>query len=128
MSPGEAMSRKTAVFWRLSCIGASLCILSFGCDSGQSLSNYDHVKEGMTESEVDALLGKGETESDFSVNIPSKSISVPIGGKITTPEVQSSARSKRWKSGKKVVKISFQDGKVVSKTMMDESNSATSDQ
>jgi hypothetical protein len=113
------MSRKTAVVWRSFCIGVCLGLISVGCGSGAGLSNYEKVKEGMTESEVEALLGPGELQTDFNLDVPSKSISLPIGN-ITTPEVKSSTRLKKWKSGTKVVKITFQDGKVITKAMADE--------
>jgi hypothetical protein len=114
------MSRKTAALWRSFQIGACLCLIAIGCGPGAGLSNYEKVKNGMTESEVDALLGKGELQSGFSIDVPSKSISIPIGGDITTPAFKSSARLKKWNSGTKVVKIGFQDGKVITKSMSDE--------
>jgi hypothetical protein len=114
------MSQKPAVLRRSFYIGACLCLISIGCGPGAGLSNYEKVKDGMTESEVDALLGKGELQSEFSIDVPSKSISIPIGGNITTPAFKSSDRSKKWKSGTKVVKVGFSDGKVITKSISDE--------
>ena len=38
---------------------AAVCVLLFGCGHKISMSNYEKVKSGMTESEVEAILGKG---------------------------------------------------------------------
>lgn len=114
------MARSLGLILPCLLMSACLCLSATGCGSGPN--NFDKVKEGMTESEVDALLGKGETQADVSLDVPSKSITLPIGGSVVTPALNSSSRVKKWKSGSKVVSVAFQDAKVVSKATTDEKN------
>jgi hypothetical protein len=113
------MSPKADLVFRTFLFGVLLSAISIGCGSGKGLNNYEKVKNGMTEAEIDALLGPGEVQSDLNVDVESKSISIPIVGNVSTPELKTSARVKKWKSATKVVTISFQDGKAVSKTIAD---------
>lgn len=112
------MPAKAAQFWRILLLSVFLTAISIGCGSA-NLNNYEKVKDGMTESEVDALLGHGDIQSDVNVDVPSKSINIPMAGNIATPSLKTSARIKKWESAAKTVTVSFQDGKVVSKTMTD---------
>jgi hypothetical protein len=112
------MPTKADSIWRILLLSVFLSAISIGCGSG-NLNNYEKVKDGMTESEVDALLGHGEVQSDVNVDVPSKSISIPIAGNIATPSLKTSGRIKKWESAVKTVTVAFQDGKVVSKAMTD---------
>ena len=83
-----------------------------GCGGNKvSLANYDRIKEGMTESEVEGILGKGEEKASSSLNFPGK----PGGGKGTVPGIPSSIKVKLWQDGKKAISITFADGKVMNK-------------
>lgn len=78
-------------------IGFCLCLaLLTSCDGGKPREDrYPDVKMGMTESEVEALLGKPDSTADAD-------------GKI----------SKTWKMDvdKRVITITFKDGKVEGKS------------
>jgi hypothetical protein len=71
-----------------------------GC-SKVSLDNYDKVETGMTQSEVEAILGAGNVENGGGASIGDISLS----GKILS-----------WGSGKQQIKVTFANGKVISKS------------
>ena len=89
-----------------------------GCGSSISMSNYDKIESGMTIEEVESILGKGEEQASSSINIPSKSISIPGGGNISTSGMSTSANAMVWKDGTKVISIMFSDGKVMGKSQL----------
>lgn len=91
------------------------CLLAVGCGGKLSIGNYEKIKEGMTESEVQAILGIGEEQASSSINIPGQSISVPGGGNVSIKGMSSSAKVVKWESGGKVITITFSDGKVMAK-------------
>ena len=95
---------------------AGLILSLVGCSSGSKISkaNYDKVSIGMTEAEVESILGKGEeklsygggTAPGFGVNMPG----IPNVG-ITIPNT----KIKEWKEGSKSISVTFMDGKVMGK-------------
>lgn len=99
-------------------IHASLCfllvcclaILSGGCDGGKasqsnskvSQSNFDKIKDGMTETEVKGILGPPSNETSASVSR-------------TDPKTGTTAQSTSqmsWGDGDRSITIDFTDGKV----------------
>lgn len=82
---------------------------------GISMDSYEKIKEGMTETEVEAILGKGKEQASSSVNIPSQSINVPGGGNVSVAGMSSSAKVVNWQNGFKIITVMFSDGKVMSK-------------
>lgn len=92
-----------------------LCLFVAGCGSSVSMSNYEKIKEGMTEAEVEAILGKGEEQASSSVNIPGQSINVPGGGNVSVAGMSSSAKAVKWQDGSKIITVMFSDGKVMGK-------------
>ena len=77
---------------------AILGMMAIGCGSKVTKDNYDKIKEGMTLSEVEAILGKGEKQAGGSISIGD------IGG---TGDVYV------WKDEQKEIKVTFRDGKAV---------------
>lgn len=91
--------------------------LPFGADLARAVSidSYEKIKEGMTETEVEAILGKGKEQASSSVNIPNQSINVPGGGNVSVAGMSSSAKVVNWQDGFKIITVMFSDGKVMSK-------------
>ena len=87
-----------------------LCLFITGCGSKVNKGNYDKINNGMTEKEVEAILGTGEEQSSAGVNVPSKSI-----GGVNVPGMSMSGKSKVWKDGMKIITIIFINDKVQGK-------------
>ena len=93
------MKKITAIF---ATVGVSSIVLT-GCSSKINNENYSKISNGMTISEVEAILGKGESSASSSVDLGE------YGGNITS-EVMT------WQKGMKVIVISFSNGKVDTKS------------
>ncbi len=82
-------------------IAMALVVTVFAaCGSSVSQSNFDKIKDGMTEAEVESILGK-----------PSDS----GGGGLSAGGISISAGGKVWADGDRKITITFANGKVVSK-------------
>ena len=81
-------------------------VFVMGCGSPITKSNYEKVKTGMSESEVTAILGKGE-------EMGSSSMELPAG--MSIPGMPTSAKMVKWQEGMKIVTITFMGGKVSAK-------------
>lgn len=112
------MRENTVVVGRLLII-TLLCAIVAGCGGGAarrvSMNNYERIKVGMTEIEVEAILGKGEEQASSSVDIPGQSINVPGGEDISVAGISSSSKVVNWEDEFKVITVMFSDGKVMSK-------------
>ena len=64
--------------------------------------NYNKISNGMSKSEVQAILGEGESQAESSVDMGQ------YGGNISS-EVMT------WQDGMKVISITFSNGKVLAK-------------
>jgi hypothetical protein len=73
-----------------------LAIMMPGCGSKVSKGNYEKIKEGMTVSEVEDILGKGKKE----------------GGEVKILGVTVSGEAYVWEDGDKKITVVFKDGKV----------------
>ena len=108
--------RCSAILQFVAILCAAACFLSFaGCGKGISKSNYDKVNNGMTEAEVESILGKGEEQASAGVNVPSQSLTIPGGVNVSVPGISSSVKVKKWQDGSKRITITFSDGKVMAK-------------
>lgn len=90
-----------------------LCLLITGCGSKVNKGNYDKINNGMTEKEVEAILGTGEEQSSTGVNVPGQSISG-----VNVPGMSMSGKSKVWKDGMKIITITFINDKVQGKAQV----------
>jgi hypothetical protein len=90
----------------------SIAVLSGGCSSNSqsnsnkvSKSNYDKIKDGMTEAEVKSILGPPGNETSATVSR-------------TDPKTGTTAQTNRqisWGDGDRSITIDFVDGKVTGK-------------
>jgi len=75
-----------------------------GCDSKINDENFGKISPGMTQSEVDKVLGKGVDETPEGTSISGAGIA---GGNRSTTSVF------RYKDGKKAIVVTYKDGKVM---------------
>jgi hypothetical protein len=86
-----------------------------GCGGNKiSKSNYDKINPGMSEADVEGVLGKGEEQA--SLNMPA--VNVPGMPNLQIQGMPTSAKAKKWQDGNRVITVMFMDGKVVSKTQI----------
>jgi hypothetical protein len=80
----------------------TLSLLLTSCTGKLNKDNYDKISNGMSVSQVESILGKGESQASSSVDLGE------YGGNISS-EVMT------WQSGTKVISITFSNGKVMAK-------------
>lgn len=84
----------------------TVTFLVFGCSVDKiSKENFDRIKTGMTEAEVQAILGPPTESTGVDVNVFSGTTSI-------------------WKKGDTVISIQFVNGKVVAKQFSKEPRTA----
>ena len=92
-----------------------LCVAIPACSGNANVNkaNYDKIKAGMTLAEVEAVLGKGDSEAGLDL-----SEGCGAGGAIgvttlsATPSRSSSIKWMRWGDDNKFIRIGFQGEKV----------------
>jgi hypothetical protein len=77
-------------------------VILMGCSGEINKDNYSKISNGMSISQVESILGEGESNASSSVDLGE------YGGNISS-EVMT------WQSGMKVITISFSNGKVMTK-------------
>lgn len=82
---------------------ASLVIFVAGCGSPVTQANYKQIETGMTQAEVEAILGEGKEQ-------------VSSGG--TFGGITMNAEGKVWQDGNKIITVMFMNGEVQSKSQM----------
>jgi hypothetical protein len=87
-------------------IGA-LAVALTGCGGKVSQSNFDKVTVGMTQAEVEAILGPGTPKSTAATP------GLALGGVAIASH---SAKVLQWTDGSKTIVVSFVDDKVTTKT------------
>ncbi|GJQ30125.1 MAG: hypothetical protein HBSAPP03_20090 [Phycisphaerae bacterium] len=79
------------------------------CDDKLSQENFDKITIGMTEGQVQGILGKGER-----LDVGGMSIS---GAGVASGAARNSQVTYEWKKKNTMISITFADGKVVQKVM-----------
>jgi outer membrane protein assembly factor BamE (lipoprotein component of BamABCDE complex) len=87
-----------------------LLLAGTGCGSPVSQSNYNKVQTGMTQHQVEAILGQGKEQGSSSVAVPGMS-----AGGVSVPGMSMSAKVLTWQDGQKMITVSFENDKVVAK-------------
>jgi hypothetical protein len=80
----------------------SLSLFLVSCSGKLNKDNYEKISNGMSVSQVESILGKGESQASSNVDLGE------YGGNISS-EVMT------WQSGTKVISITFSNGKVMAK-------------
>ena len=101
---------------RVNALVAALAIVSTLAACSQSkltMANYEKVATGMSQQDVEAILGAGKEQASTSVAVPGASV-----GGVTVPGTDTSAKVLMWQEGRKAVTVTFVNGKVMSKTQV----------
>ena len=77
-------------------------VILTSCGGNLNKDNYEKISDGMSVSQVESILGKGESQASSNVDLGE------YGGNISS-EVMT------WQSGTKVISITFSNGKVMAK-------------
>jgi hypothetical protein len=86
------------------------CLLVSGCAKSKvTKENYEQIKTGMTQEDVEAILGPGKLVGDGSL------IAAQVGVDVTGGAKQSSAVEYVWESGSNSITVTFRHEKVVGK-------------
>jgi hypothetical protein len=109
--------------------GGKFCLLlavivAIGC-SKLNQPNYDTIQVGMTQSQVEAILGPGKEQSSTSVNVPGISVgntggtyvngTYVHGYDMNTTSTAIATKVMAWQDGSKVITLTFQNDHVISK-------------
>ncbi len=89
-----------------SALFAALAVSAVGCGSKVDQSNYDKVSTGMTQDQVEGILGTGKEQTAMAT--PGVSV-----GNMSVPGM--SAKTVMWQDGSKSITVVFKDGKVFTK-------------
>ena len=105
------MLQPRQLHWLAILLLAGVCLSLPGCgESKINKANFDKVTTGMSEEEVEAILGKGDEQAE--INMPNMGINAPnLGG----GGVGRGMKVKAWQEGTKSINITFKDGKVMGK-------------
>jgi len=85
-------------------------LLLAGCGSAVSLDNFNKIQVGMTQQQVEAIIGPGKEQASSSVTVPGMS-----AGGVSVSGMSMSAKVLAWQDGSRVITITLQDGKVIGK-------------
>lgn len=102
----------------------AVCLLLPACGGSKvSKANYEKVATGMTEAEVEAILGPGEEQSSVSLETPDVKIGGGTVDGVKIPEAKAqgmkmSGKQKVWKDGTRIITVQFINGKVSGKGQM----------
>lgn len=83
-------------------IAITIILFLTSCSGKLKKENYDKISNDMSVSQVESILGKGESQASSNVDLGE------YGGNISS-EVMT------WQSGTKVISITFSNGKVMAK-------------
>ena len=72
------------------------------CSGKINSENYEKISNGMSKSQVESILGQGESNASSSIDLGE------YGGNISSEVIT-------WQSGMKVITITFSNGKVMAK-------------
>ena len=72
------------------------------CSGKINSENYEKISNGMSKSQVESILGHGESNASSSIDLGE------YGGNISSEVIT-------WQSGMKVITITFSNGKVMAK-------------
>ncbi len=82
---------------RIVVLATAACALLAGCGSKVNKSNFDRIKVGMTQTEVEDILGKGEIKNSTSISMPGANMS---------------GKQETWKDGDKTIMVTYMNDKV----------------
>lgn len=114
----RAVSRIAAVL----ALAASCAVLA-ACGGKVNQTNYAKVNTGMSQAEVEAILGPGTEQGSSSVAVPAMPNVPGMPAATGTPAVGSpgttvSTKVLTWRDGTKMISVTMMNDKVVSKAQV----------
>jgi hypothetical protein len=95
---------KTARPWQAALM-LLVCLFVAACKSKVTAENYAKIKTGMTQAEVEAILGEGTVESGDGTAVANQfGVDLPGAGKVPEFHV--------WRGGDKTIRVQYHNGRV----------------
>ena len=115
----RSVALMAALAFAIACVGLVAC-----SKSKLNAANYAKVNNGMSQAEVEAILGPGSVQASSSVSVPSVVIATPAPGTAAVPgamvsmgaSTDTNAKTVMWQEGQKVITITLINDKVIAKT------------
>lgn len=79
------------------------CLFLAGCGGPINQANYDKIQDGMSLSEVEAILGKGKEQASTGGS---------FGG------FNMNSKTMVWQDGSKIISVGFLNGEVIGKSQI----------
>jgi hypothetical protein len=94
----------------LAILGVFLAVAA--CSKGGKLTqaNYQKVTTGMSQKQVEEILGPGTEQASSGVDVPPSTVAG-----VTVPGIQTSSKVLTWQEGGKLITITLVDDKVTAK-------------
>ena len=101
--------------------GAAAAVLvatlaAIACAGKLTKANYDKVVNGMSPAQVETILGPGTEQASSGITIPGTATGTATG--IGAPGTTVSTKVLVWRSGGKVITVTFLNDQVVAKTQI----------
>ena len=91
-------------------------IAAIACAGKLTKANYDKVVNGMSPAQVETILGPGTEQASSGITIPGTATGTATG--IGAPGTTVSTKVLVWRSGGKVITVTFLNDQVVAKTQI----------
>jgi len=89
---------------------------TIACAGKLTKANYDKVANGMVPKDVEVILGPGTEQASSGITIPGTATGTATG--IGAPGTTVSTKVLVWRSGGKVITVTFLNDQVVAKTQI----------
>jgi hypothetical protein len=90
-----------------------LCLAVPACGKKKvTKANYDKIEVGMTQEQVEKILGKGSKDEGGDGSNVAAQVGVAVGGVASAPTAGPKGETYIWESGTRSITITFVDGKV----------------
>jgi hypothetical protein len=113
-----ALSRITAAL-----AVAAACVALAACGGKINQTNYTKINTGMSQAEVEAILGPGTEQGSSSVAVPAMPSVPGVPAATGTPALGApgttvSTKVLTWRDGNKMISVTMMNDKVVSKAQV----------
>ena len=116
--------RSTALSRIAAALGlAAACVVLAACGGKVNQANYAKVNTGMSQAEVEAILGPGTEQGSSSVAVPAMPNVPGVPAATGTPALGApgttvSTKVLTWRDGTKMISVTMMNDKVVSKAQV----------
>lgn len=98
----------------------TLAVLTAGCTGKLTAENYTKVANGMTQAQVEGILGPGTEQASSGVAVPAMPAGVASTGAtgIGAPGTTVTTKVLVWRKGSKMITATFMNDQLVAKTQV----------